>query len=673
MGSQDLFASIICDLFCEVHVIEDYIELLLKQEFTTNVLTSTLFRTNSLCTKVQTAYARKECQQFMMTVFQPIIAKIISLPSLELDPIKIQTAKPNISEDELKNEIANNLKKLEDLCDEVIATLRRHLRNTPLALSILCHQIRESCFLYHTDDPDIAISLIGGFVFLRLFCPALAAPEGMNLSGTAIVPPPARRTLILLTKLLQNIANNVRETKESWMKDSLPYVISRGPALHAYLQALSNAGVVKARNTLIVDPSKMNAQLMIELHRLLNEALPTLNNVQNKGVQQLSRHLPFSKTIRRPSTFALHSPDPKGLIRNADLLGPAPRSYQLKVPKFIGNAPTGDPFRDFLAAQHVMVYVGRSPKQECMWYVSCERVAQGMTERGFQTGYGKLNGFVKNDDVMLLDFAWVTVSQIDSILDFVKKTGNGKLIAFNTQMAVKKQLQIVMPNMIFNENAEIKKAYGEIPRVNESMVYEQRDYSVIQKGKKDEKQMTVKIGYSSLYLIDPKSKKISEKIPYEDVTEFVGYSKSGAVQVYHMNGCLTFYLKTAVERGQFLAEVYAARTSRNSLFQVVQDFEFAGTYTKKGGDKEQNATIITTPTSLYIVIDKIIEKEICFCAIDTIDWSVAQEKSKEFVSIESRSMKKEEIISESTKICVAKESLEDFKTIINAVVIEHKC
>ena len=38
LGSQDLFSSIICDVFCEVHVIEDYIELLLKQEFTNNVL-----------------------------------------------------------------------------------------------------------------------------------------------------------------------------------------------------------------------------------------------------------------------------------------------------------------------------------------------------------------------------------------------------------------------------------------------------------------------------------------------------------------------------------------------------------------------------------------------------------------------------------------------------------
>ncbi|ELP92403.1 ras GTPase-activating protein, putative, partial [Entamoeba invadens IP1] len=232
IGSQDLFSSIICEVFSEFHVIDDFIELLLKEEFQTNVLTATLFRTNSLCTKVQTAYARKECQGFMMTVFQPIIQKIINLPyALELDPLKLQSSKPGITDDQMKSEIESNLKRLEELCDEVIATLRRHLRSTPQALCTICRQIRESCFLYHTDDPDIALSLVGGFVFLRLFCPAMAAPEGMNLSGTSLVPPTARRTLILLTKILQNIANNVRETKEPWMIDSLNFVISRGPAL----------------------------------------------------------------------------------------------------------------------------------------------------------------------------------------------------------------------------------------------------------------------------------------------------------------------------------------------------------------------------------------------------------------------------------------------------------
>ena len=43
-----------------------------------------------------------------------------------------------------------------------------------------------------------------------------------------------------------------------------------------------------------------------------------------------------------------------------------------------------------------------------------------------------------------------------------------------------------------------------------------------------------------------------------------------------------------------------------SSFLLVITFMFASC--AAGGDKEQNAIIVTTPTSLYIVIDKIIEK-----------------------------------------------------------------
>ncbi|EKE37766.1 hypothetical protein ENUP19_0307G0003 [Entamoeba nuttalli] len=671
--SQDLFSNLICDLFCEVHVIDDFIELLLKQEFQTNVLTATLFRTNSLCTKVQTAYARKECQNFMMEVFQPIIQKVIAMPPLELDPIKLQTLYPNKTEEQLTEEANNSLQKLEDLSDEVIATLRRHLRNTPTPLSVMCHQIRESCFLYHTDDPDIALSLIGGFVFLRLFCPALAAPEGSNLCGTAIVPPTARRTLILLTKILQNIANNVRETKEPWMTNSLPYVMSRGPALQAYLKALSNAGIIKTKPTIIFEASQINPPLVIELHRLLNEAVPNLTTLSEKGAQQVCRRLPWSKCVRRPSTRAVRLPDPQGLLKNADLLGPSPRTYQLKIPKFIGNAPTGDPFRDFLSSQHVTVYIGRSPKQEALWYVSCERVAQGMMERGFLTGYTKLKQFIPDNEIIICDFAWVVLNQVDAIADFVKHLGTGKIIGINAHPSIRKQIQTAFSQITFEEKEEIRKAFGDIPKVPESLIYEQRDYPVIQKDKKNER--VLRIGYTAIYIIDPRNRKISEKLAYKDIGEFIGFSKSGAFHINHNNGLYCFTLKSALERGQVLADIYMAKTSRRSLFSRVEDFEFLATLVGKKGEKEIECTIIVTPTALLLVSNKIIDREICFCAIDTIDWTVQSEKgvSREIVKIECRSNKKDEIISDMVRITVPKDVSDQFKEIINSVVIQHKC
>lgn len=49
---------------------------------------------------------------------------------------------------------------------------------------------------------------VGAFIFLRFFCPAIVAPEAENLVAT----PPSkemRRGLLLIAKVIQNLANNV--------------------------------------------------------------------------------------------------------------------------------------------------------------------------------------------------------------------------------------------------------------------------------------------------------------------------------------------------------------------------------------------------------------------------------------------------------------------------------
>jgi neurofibromin 1 len=74
----------------------------------------------------------------------------------------------------------------------------------------VCHHIWEA-----VEDrfPESRHSAVGSFIFLRFFCPALVAPEAIDLD----VPTDnreTRRALLLITKVLQNLANNVvfRET-----------------------------------------------------------------------------------------------------------------------------------------------------------------------------------------------------------------------------------------------------------------------------------------------------------------------------------------------------------------------------------------------------------------------------------------------------------------------------
>ncbi|ELP92402.1 hypothetical protein EIN_188160, partial [Entamoeba invadens IP1] len=205
-----------------------------------------------------------------------------------------------------------------------------------------------------------------------------------------------------------------------------------------------------------------------------------------------------------------------------------------------------------------------------MWYVSCERVAQGMMERGFLTGYGKAKSFVTNEDVVICDFSWVVLSQVDAVADFVKKMGTGKYVGINAQMSVRKQIVSRMPNLVFMEKEETKKSYGDIPKVNESVVYGQREYLVQQKDKKSEK--LLRVGYSSIYVVDSKTKKVTT-YPYRQIGEFVGYTKSGTFLIRNNEGTQTFTLKSPLERGQLIGEIYAANSQRESLFQNISNFE----------------------------------------------------------------------------------------------------
>jgi neurofibromin 1 len=70
----------------------------------------------------------------------------------------------------------------------------------------LCHQIWE---IVEDRFPEVRHSAIGSFIFLRFFCPAIVTPEAVDLD----IPSDSReirRALLLITKVIQNLANNVK-------------------------------------------------------------------------------------------------------------------------------------------------------------------------------------------------------------------------------------------------------------------------------------------------------------------------------------------------------------------------------------------------------------------------------------------------------------------------------
>ncbi|KAL0485768.1 hypothetical protein AKO1_003248 [Acrasis kona] len=87
------------------------------------------------------------------------------------------------------------------------------------------HEIRlilaHSMEVTRSRFPDSGEICVGGLLFLRFFCPAILTPQQFGLVDVNIVTPPnALRTLTLLTKALQNIANQINmvdNKKEQFM------------------------------------------------------------------------------------------------------------------------------------------------------------------------------------------------------------------------------------------------------------------------------------------------------------------------------------------------------------------------------------------------------------------------------------------------------------------------
>lgn len=82
---------------------------------------------------------------------------------------------------------------------------------------------------------------LGGLVFLRYLCPALVVPHKMNLTpGSAAPSKQMQRTLVLLAKMLQTLANNVEycASAEPFMVPFNPFLVRNRPKLTRFYERL---------------------------------------------------------------------------------------------------------------------------------------------------------------------------------------------------------------------------------------------------------------------------------------------------------------------------------------------------------------------------------------------------------------------------------------------------
>tara|TARA_R110002050_G_scaffold81309_7_gene173843 strand:- start:3513 stop:8018 length:4506 start_codon:yes stop_codon:yes gene_type:complete len=251
------------------------IKKLITKEVNEASSAGTLFRSNSMASKVMTAYSKKIGHQYLMaTLMTPLNHIQTKDISLEVDPRKLPPGEDRKA----------NMKKLHLACQNFTDWIVTSASNAPLQFKDICYHLFTEV---SARFPQSRHSAVGGFLFLRFFCPAVISPEGWKL----IPDPPSvkvRRCLVLIAKALQNLSNGVLfGQKEQFMMDVNSFIEKNTEAITSFFEEMAKGVEGKAKTRPVdIDPEEMEESLnTLHRHLYLNreELCDVLNLNHGKG------------------------------------------------------------------------------------------------------------------------------------------------------------------------------------------------------------------------------------------------------------------------------------------------------------------------------------------------------------------------------------------------------
>ncbi|KYQ90245.1 C2 domain-containing protein [Tieghemostelium lacteum] len=231
---QDEFAkSLMFILANNGHLLETLGDILTVEiENTDNI--NVLFRTDSLATKITVSTFKIIGYNYLEAVILPLIKNICNDNlQLEVDPLKGPITEKQSSD---------NLKIILNYCDGILNSIQNSIHLIPEEMKqLLCLILNQVQKKFPSETKESSLKSVGGFFFLRFLVPTLfsrgsllPSDDGSNISHES------RRTLTLISKILQNISNQLIITKETFLLECNPYISTKIPLVIDILQKVSS-------------------------------------------------------------------------------------------------------------------------------------------------------------------------------------------------------------------------------------------------------------------------------------------------------------------------------------------------------------------------------------------------------------------------------------------------
>nr|CAH7739336.1 unnamed protein product [Callosobruchus chinensis] len=183
---MDELAKVFVHLFDAKHLLSPLLWNMFYREVEVSDCMQTLFRGNSLGSKIMAFCFRIYGTNYLQALLEPLIGPLLDYPNL----------------------IA--------LTQRVFDAIVNSAEKFPPQLRSMCHCLYQVLSKRFPQFPQNNIGAVGTVIFLRFINPAIVSPQEMTIVSKQ-VPPSVKRGLMLMSKILQNIANHVEFSKEQHM------------------------------------------------------------------------------------------------------------------------------------------------------------------------------------------------------------------------------------------------------------------------------------------------------------------------------------------------------------------------------------------------------------------------------------------------------------------------
>ncbi|KAG7304350.1 hypothetical protein JYU34_011290, partial [Plutella xylostella] len=186
-------------LFTHHDLIVPVVKELADAEISVLTDATTIFRGNTLVSKMMDEAMRLTGAAYLRSVLRPTLAAVLAeRRPCEIDPARVKPAAA----------VTTNLANLKDYVERVFGAITKSYASCPTQMCRLFDALRQCAARHFPRNAEVRYSVVSGFIFLRFFAPAILGPRLFDLT-TEQIDPQTNRTLTLISKTIQSLGNLV--------------------------------------------------------------------------------------------------------------------------------------------------------------------------------------------------------------------------------------------------------------------------------------------------------------------------------------------------------------------------------------------------------------------------------------------------------------------------------